>query len=93
LQSYDKFILFYEDLCLLAAPSFVRSSKISKARDVLRQQIVGSVTRPTDWPGWLNEAGLRGEHIRASFQGSSPLSMKIPGSRKNSHLARMTSFG
>ena len=64
LQSYDKFILFYEDLCLLAAPSFVRSSKISKARDVLRQQIVGSVTRPTDWPGWLNEAGLRGEHIR-----------------------------
>lgn len=64
LQSYDKFTLFHEDLCLVATPSFVRSAKISKARDVLRQQIVSSVTRPTDWPGWLNEAGLRGEHIR-----------------------------
>ena len=64
LQSFDKFILMDEDMCLLAAPSFLRSAKISKARDVLRHQTVGSVTRPTDWPNWLNSADLKGQHVR-----------------------------
>jgi LysR family transcriptional regulator, glycine cleavage system transcriptional activator len=64
LQSFDKFILMDEEMCLLAAPSFLQSAKISRARDVLHHQIVGTVTRPTDWSNWLNNAGLRGEHIR-----------------------------
>jgi LysR family glycine cleavage system transcriptional activator len=64
LQSFDKFILMDEDMGLLAAPSFLQTTKISKARDVLRYQLVGTITRPTDWPNWLNSAGLSGEHIR-----------------------------
>lgn len=64
LQSFDKFILMDEDMRLLAAPSFLESADISKARDVLHHQMVGTVTRPTDWPNWLNQAGLKGEHIR-----------------------------
>lgn len=64
LQNYDKFILMDEDMCLLAAPSFLETAGIAKARDVLLYQTVGTVTRPTDWPHWLNSAGLSGEHIR-----------------------------
>jgi LysR family glycine cleavage system transcriptional activator len=64
LQSFDKFVLMDEDMGLLAAPSFLQTTKISTARDVLRHQLVGTVTRPTDWPNWLNSAGLSGEHIR-----------------------------
>jgi LysR family glycine cleavage system transcriptional activator len=64
LQRFDKFVLMDEDMGLLAAPSFLQAAKISKPRDVLRLQLVGTVTRPTDWPNWLNSGGLSGEHIR-----------------------------
>lgn len=64
LQSFDKFILMDEDMRLLAAPSFLESANIIKAKDVLHHQMVGTVTRPADWPSWLNQAGLGGEHLR-----------------------------
>lgn len=64
LQSFDKFILMNEDMRLLAAPSFRDTADITKPRDVLRHQMISTVTRPTDWPNWLNSAGLRGEHVR-----------------------------
>jgi LysR family transcriptional regulator, glycine cleavage system transcriptional activator len=64
LQSFDKFVLMDEDMRLLAAPSFLESANILKARDVLHHQMVSTVTRPTDWPNWLSNAGLRGEHVR-----------------------------
>lgn len=64
LQSFEKFVLMNEDMRLLATPSFRETADIRSARDVLRHQMIGTVTRPSDWPNWLNSAGLRGEHVR-----------------------------
>jgi LysR family transcriptional regulator, glycine cleavage system transcriptional activator len=62
LQDYKRCQLITETMGLLSSPDFAEAADIQKAREVLRFQMVGSVTRPTDWANWLKVAGITGEH-------------------------------
>lgn len=64
LKGFEEQPIFTETMGLVASPSFVTACKIENPEDVFRHPMVGSVTRPNDWPQWLKKANLYGEDLQ-----------------------------
>lgn len=64
LKDFEQRLLLTEEMCLIASPSYIATTPVNSAEDVVRQVVVGSVTRPKDWPEWLRQAGLKNSPLR-----------------------------
>lgn len=63
LQGYEKFVLMEEVMSLLSSPKFAERVQIQSPEDVLNYQVIGSITRPSDWHNWMREANIKNNHI------------------------------
>lgn len=64
LQGHERFVLMDEIMSLISGSKFLDRTQIQTPDDVLKHQVVGSVTRPSDWHTWLREANVKYTHIQ-----------------------------
>jgi LysR family glycine cleavage system transcriptional activator len=64
LKHFEEKLLLTEEMCLIASPRYIAATPIESPDDVIRQVVVGSVTRPNDWPEWLRRANLQDSPLR-----------------------------
>lgn len=67
LKNFEAETLFTENLSLVASPAFIATTRITSPKQVMEYNVVGSVTRPNDWPEWLRQAGLQSQPFRYRY--------------------------
>lgn len=64
LRNFETETLLTETLGLVASKAFISATRVATPRETLQHSVVGSVTRPNDWPEWLRQAGLQSQSVR-----------------------------
>lgn len=58
LRNFETETLLTETLGLVASQAFISAADVVTPKQALQLGVVGSVTRPNDWPEWLRQANL-----------------------------------
>jgi LysR family transcriptional regulator, glycine cleavage system transcriptional activator len=51
-------LLFVEEMTVITTPALLAREPLVVPRDITRHALLGSSTRPDDWPRWLKAAGI-----------------------------------
>jgi LysR family glycine cleavage system transcriptional activator len=54
----ERIILFRENMTVLSSPKLLKRKPVKSATEIVRHQLIESVTRPQDWPAWLKLANV-----------------------------------
>lgn len=54
----ERILLFREDMTVLSSPKLLNRKPLKSTTEIVSHQLIGSVTRPQDWPSWLKLANV-----------------------------------